>query len=276
MHNQLLMSAFHLSEANMDLYVAAIRKFGAQALDGYPSTLYVLARHLLKRKQTLPLMAAITSSETLYSFQREAIEEAYCCRVFDYFAGAERVVFATECEAHEGKHVASEYGVLEFIDKNGAPAVTGNSGMMVGTSLHNRGMPLIRYLCNDASAFKIDRCSCGRNLPLMQDVSTKAEDVIALSDGRMISPSVLTHPFKPMHSIEESQIVQEDYDHIVIKIKTKEHFPDEQVRYLQREFRKRLGAEVSIEVRIVDAIARTKAGKFKWVISKVDRAIQVH
>jgi len=274
-HNQLLMSAFHLSSDNLDGYVDAMRTFGAQVVDGYPSTLYVVARHLLRASRRLPLRAAITSSETLYPFQREAIEEAFECRVFDYFAAAERVVFATECEAHEGHHVASEYGVLELVDEEGRQVAQGASGVMVGTSLHNLGMPLLRYRCNDVTAFRTERCSCGRALPLMEDVSTKAEDILALPDGRLISPSVLTHPFKPMHSVDESQIVQEQHDRVVIKIKPNAAFIPAESDYLVREFRKRLGDGVEVSVQIVDEIPRTKAGKFKWVVSEVGDAIQV-
>ncbi len=274
-HQQLLMSSFHLSEENLPLYVDAIRKFGAVALDGYPSTVYLLARFVAQAGISLPMRAIITSSETLYPFQRAAIESAFGCRIFDYFAAAERVVFATECNAHEGHHVSSEYGVLEFVDADGTPVPTGETGAMLGTSLHNFGMPLIRYRCNDMSAFRVSPCSCGRALPLMEDVSTKAEDIIALADGRMISPSVLTHPFKPMHSVEESQIVQEAYDHIVIKIKPNAKFSDDERAHLIREFGVRLGAGVKVEVEVVERIPRTASGKFKWVVSKVDKAIQV-
>ena len=274
-HNQLVMSAFHLSTENLDGYVNAIRSFGAQALDGYPSTLYVVARHLLRTSQSLPLRAAITSSETLYPFQREAIEEAFECRVFDYFAAAERVVFATECDAHEGHHVASEYGVLELVDQDGRQVAEGMPGIMVGTSLHNLGMPLLRYRCNDVTALRNQLCSCGRALPLMEDVSTKAEDILALPDGRLISPSVLTHPFKPMHSVEESQIVQDRPDSIRIKIKPNAAFTPAESEYLVREFRKRLGENIEVSVEVVDDIPRTSAGKFKWVVSEVRDAIRV-
>ena len=274
-HNQLLMSSFHMSERNFPGYVEAIRKFGAVAIDGYPSTVFLLARFVARSGISLPMRAVVTSSETLYPFQREAIEGAFGCRVFDYFAAAERVVFATECDAHEGHHVASEYGVVEFVDADGKRVPEGETGAMLGTSLHNHGMPLIRYRCNDMSAFRRSSCRCGRALPLMEDVSTKAEDIIALADGRMISPSVLTHPFKPMHSVEESQIVQEAYDHIVIRIKPNARFTDEERDHLVREFRVRLGADVKIEVEVVEQIPRTSSGKFKWVVSRVDRAIQV-
>lgn len=274
-HNQMLMSSFHLSTDNLPLYVQEIERFKPAVLDGYPSTCYVLARHLLDSGRTLPLRAVVTSSETLYDFQREAIERAFQCRVFDYFAAAERVLFATECERHEGHHLAEEYGIVEVLDEQSQLVTRGQMGTLVGTSLHNFGMPLLRYATNDVSALKTKPCSCGRTLPLMEDVSTKAEDILALADGRLISPSVLTHPFKPMHSVEQSQVVQEDYDHVVIRLVPNKNYRPEEGEHLVREFQARLGSNVRVEVRLVDALERTKSGKFKWVISKVAKGIRV-
>lgn len=274
-HNQLLMSSFHLSPENLPCYVEELERFRPKVVDGYPSTVYVLARHLLAHGRTFPVGAVITSSETLFDFQREAIERAFECRVFDYFATAERVIFSTECERHEGHHVSTEYGIVEVLGEGGETRGPDEPGMLAGTSLHNLGMPLLRYVTNDVSAIKSRACSCGRTLPLMDDVSTKAEDILALADGRMISPSVLTHPFKPMHSVEQSQIVQEDYDHVVIRIQPNDAYTGADGEHLVREFKARLGDDVRVDVQLVDGFERTKAGKFKWVVSKVDKGIKV-
>jgi phenylacetate-CoA ligase len=274
-HNQLLLSAFHMSSANLPEYLAEIRRFGPAALDGYPSTLYVLARFVLASGEKLPLKAVISASETLYDFQREAIEAAFQCRVFDYLAAAERVVFSAECDRHEGHHVCLEYGVSEFLDDDGAAVPAGQPGKLVCTSLHNMGMPLIRYVSNDVSAMKTVACSCGRGLPLMEDVTTKAEDILALSDGRMISPSVLTHPFKPMHTVEASQIVQDDYDSIEIRVVPGPGYSEADTRHLLREFRQRLGEGVHVRVTQVPELERSRSGKFKWVISRVSGSVQV-
>ncbi len=274
-HNHLLMSSFHLSSENLPAYINKLKKFSPRIIDGYPSTLYVLARYLLSVDTSLPVQAVLTSSETLYDFQREAIEEAFECKVFDYFGAAERVMFATECEQHKGHHLCSEYGITEIIGEDGGKMNDGKIGKIVGTSLHNYGMPLIRYMSSDLTAIKIKKCGCGRNLPLMDDVSTKAEDIIALNDGRLISPSVLTHPFKPLHSIDASQIIQEDYDNIHIKIVANSNYTEEDSAHLTNEFKKRMGDDVNIKIEKVTELERTKAGKFKWVISKVDKGIKM-
>ena len=271
--NQLLLSSFHLSKAHLPAYFDELRRFAPAVLDGYPSTLYVLARFLQSRNERFPLRAAVTSSETLYDFQREVIEDRFACRVFDYYALAERAVFSHECDRHEGHHVAMEYGLAEVVDENGTPAPRGAVGKLVGTTLHNRAMPLIRYVTNDMSSLRVESCSCGRGLELMDDVTTKAEDLLTLADGRLISPSVLTHPFKPLDCIEGSQIVQTAYNAVTIRIIPGAAYTPAHTRHLIDEFQQRLGESVRITVEMVNELEISSSAKFKWVVSHVPLGI---
>jgi phenylacetate-coenzyme A ligase PaaK-like adenylate-forming protein len=271
--NQLLLSSFHLSKTNLPAYFEALTGFRPAVLDGYPSTLYVLAKYLKSRGEFFPLRAAVTSSETLYDFQREVIQERFECPVFDYYALAERTVFSGECERHEGHHIAMEYGIAEIVEANGEPMPTGSTGRLVGTSLHNTAMPLIRYVTNDNTALRGTTCSCGRGLQLMEDVTTKAEDLLTLKDGRLISPSVLTHPFKPLDCIEGSQIVQTAPDRVTVRIIPGPAYTPAHTSHLVGELKSRLGADVTIDVQMVDALETKANGKFKWVISHVPLGI---
>ena len=271
--NQLLLSSFHMSRTNLPAYFEQLAAFKPVAIDGYPSTLYLLAKYLQNRGETFPLKAAVTSSETLYEFQRTVIEESFQCRVFDYYALAERAIFSNECAAHQGHHVAMEYGLAEAVDADGMPVPRGTTGKLVGTTLHNLAMPLLRYATNDVSGLRANRCGCGRELELMEDVTTKAEDVLTLKDGRLISPSVLTHPFKPLDCIEGSQIVQTALDAITIRLIPGPTYTEAHSQHLLREFRERLGADVKIEIKMVEHLEVTKQGKFKWVTSNVPLGI---
>jgi phenylacetate-CoA ligase len=262
-------SSFHLSDENINAYIQELERFKPVALEGYPSTVYIIARFLLSRNKTLPLKAAFTSSETLFPQQREAIEKAFECELFDFYGLAERVMFATECAAHEGHHLNMDFGITEIVDKDDNPVKRGQLGRIIATGLHNFGMPLIRYKTSDITSLKKQECSCGRNFPLMEDVTTKAEDIITTYDGRFISSSILTHPFKPMHNIAESQIIQEDLKNIRIKIVRLPSYAEEDTEYLIGEMGKRLGKDMEIHIEFVDSIPRTDAGKFRWVISKV-------
>jgi phenylacetate-CoA ligase len=272
-HNQLLLSSFHMSSQTLDHYFSELERFGPVVLDGYPSTLYVLAKHLQNKGRTFPLSAAITSSETLYDFQRETIEKSFECRVFDYYALAERAAFAGECDQHFKRHLAMEYAISEVTDINGDPVPAGTEGLLVGTNLHNKAMPLIRYVTNDRTTLLQESCPCGRKLDLMEEVTTKAEDTITLKDGRLISSSVLTHPFKPLHTIRESQIIQTDYDQILIKIVKGEGYSDSDTAHLVSALAERLGRDVEIKVEFRDSLSRTSSGKFRWVVSEVSLGI---
>lgn len=271
--NQLMLSSFHLSKANLPAYFEALTEFRPAVLDGYPSTLYVLAKYLQGRGEFFPLRAAVTSSETLYDFQRAVIQERFQCPVFDYYALAERTVFSGECERHEGHHIAMEYGIAEIVGPDGAVMPKGSTGRLVGTSLHNTAMPLLRYVTSDNTALRSTTCSCGRGLQLMEDVTTKAEDLLTLKDGRLISPSVLTHPFKPLDCIEGSQIVQTAPDQVTVRIIPGPAYTAAHTSHLVSELQSRLGADVTIDVRMVDALETKANGKFKWVISHVPLGI---
>ena len=272
-HRQLLLSSFHLSKTTLPAYFEALAKFKPDVMDGYPSTLYVLAKYLQGRGETFPVKAAITSSETLHDFQRALIEERFACRVFDYYALAERAVFSGECADHRGHHIAMEYGLAEVVAADGQPLSRGSVGRLVGTTLHNLAMPLIRYASNDLTALRKGSCTCGRGLELMDDVTTKAEDMLTLKDGRLISSSVLTHPFKPLDSIEGSQIVQTAPDAVTVRIIPRPDYSDALTRHLITELQARLGDDVRIDVQMVDQLETSSNGKFKWVISRVPLGI---
>jgi phenylacetate-CoA ligase len=274
-HRQVWYSSFHLSSANLPYFVADIRRRQLRYLEGYPSTLFILAQHVLDTGDTLPLDAVITSSETLHPVQRDAIERAFCCCVFDFYALAERVLFAGECGVHRGKHISEHYGYAELVDADGAPVPCGTQGYLVGTSLWNTAMPMIRYRTSDITSFLPRACGCGRTSRVLDDVATKAEDVIVTPDGRWISPSVLTHPFKPLHQIAESQIIQERVDHLIVKLVPRDTFSTEHRQQLVAALRERLGTGMEITVELVDHIPRDPSGKLRWVVSRVRSAVSL-
>lgn len=268
-NNQLFLSSFHLKRENLPYYFEKLAQANVRTIEAYPSTAYLLARYLLDTGQHFPLNAVLTSSETLFDDQRLAIETAFGCKVFDAYGMAERVVFATECEQHDGMHLNTDYGFVEYLDSQNQPAPPGALAKVVATGLHNFAMPLIRYTTGDASALKSGSCRCGRGFPLVESVTTKWESIVTLPDGRLISPSVLTHPFKPMKNVRESQLIQERIDELIVKIVRREEYSDRDDEALIAGFQERLGDQIKIRIVHVDSIPRTDNAKFRWVISKI-------
>ncbi|MFN0178729.1 MAG: phenylacetate--CoA ligase family protein [Gemmatimonadales bacterium] len=273
---QLWFSSFHLRPENIDGYLAEMRRRGLRFLEGYPSTLFIVAEHLERTGSTLPMSAVFSSSETLHAVQRATIEGAFECKLYDFYGLAERVIFASECGHGLGKHIAEEYGFVEIVDHDGKPVPDGELGFLVGTSLHNLAMPMIRYQTSDISRIRPERCSCGRTSRLLDNVTTKAEDIVLTLDGRFISPSVLTHPFKPFHQILKSQVIQEARDRIIVKIVPSADFTPAHQAGLIAGLAERLGGGVHITVELVDDIPRERSGKYRWVISKVHHDCKIN
>ncbi|MGH6691091.1 MAG: hypothetical protein ACREMQ_16530, partial [Longimicrobiales bacterium] len=142
-------------------------------------------------------------------------------------------------------------------------------GYLVGTSLHNLAMPLVRCRTSDISAVISEPCPCGRTSRRLREVATKAEDLVVTPRGRVISPSVLTHPFKPLDGVVKSQIVQDRLDHIVVRIVPIGRFPAAHERSLVAALNERLGNEVTVDVEVVADIPCEPSGKYRWVVSQV-------
>lgn len=268
--NQLWMSSFHLSPKNVEDYYNKIASYSPKLIEGYPSTLYVLSKLFNDECRSVQLVATLSSSETLFDYQKDMVRSVFKCENFDFYGLAERVIWATECEAHVGKHLNMEYGVTEIVDNDCNPLPKGKEGFLVGTSLHNYGMPFIRYKTTDISSISSEECSCGRKMPLMGNVTTKMEDLILTPSGKYISSSVLTHPFKPLKNIAYSQIIQKKINLVVVKIVKRQGYNTQDTKNLLKEFSNRVGPDIEVQVEIVDNIPREKSGKFRWIISELN------
>lgn len=268
-HKTLWMSSFHLGEEYLPYYFKKLREFRPSAIEGYPSTIYILARYLRAAGETFPVKAVFTSSETLLPHQRSLIESQFESPVFDFFGMAERIAFAGQCAEEKKYHLNFEYAINEIVDSNDKVVEEGGQGYLVGTSLLNYGMPFIRYKTTDVTAIEGDSCSCGRSMLKLQNITTKDEDIVVTPEGKLISSSILTHPFKPLDNVYESQIIQESIETLYIKIVPREGYNDADSNNLITAIKERVGPSMHIHVELVDEILREKSGKLRWVISKV-------
>jgi phenylacetate-CoA ligase len=266
---KIFFSSFHLERRHLPSYVEKLRSLGPLWLEAYPSTAYVLARYLEETRQVLPLRGVFLSSETLIPMVREVVEERFATRVWEAYSMSERVIFAAECEEHRGQHLFPEFGVVEVLDEDDRPLPPGRPGRLVATGLCNWAMPLLRYDTGDIGGIDPTPCPCGRTLPRLLPVTTKAEDIVVTPEGRYVSASVLTHPFKPMRRIEKSQILQEEPGRLVVRIVPRDGYGPQDSRRLLEGLRERLGSSVEIQIELVDDIPRTAGGKYRWVVSRV-------
>jgi phenylacetate-CoA ligase len=100
-------------------------------------------------------------------------------------------------------------------------------------------------------------------------VDGRVEDYVVTPDGRLIGR--LDHIFKNQLHVAEAQILQETRDAIEVRVVPRPEWDAGSERELMKEIRSRLGEEIRVELRRVDAIAREPNGKFRAVKSSVGR-----
>jgi len=262
---QLLLSGVHLSRESVPFYLDALERYRPIAIETYATAAFYLARSAVETGRKVHVDAVLTGSEPHYPHMRRAIEEAFSCTVHDYYGQAERVAFAAECERHDGLHLAMAYGAVEFAEPEG-PAPAGLREI-VGTSLNNDAMPFVRYRTGDLARTIDAPCPCGRTLPRIAGIETRAGDVISTPDGRRISYLHLTRVFGLFEHIKKSQVVQDGPDHFTVKIVLDETFSDEDRRKMVAGIREMLSFDASVDIVRVDDIPTEPSGKFRWFVS---------
>lgn len=270
--NQIFMSAHHLTDENLPLYLDAMRKERIEALEAYPSTAVVLARFLEREGDHLPLRCVFTTAEPLLEPDRAVIEERFRCVVFDAYSQAERVVYTAQCGQNPGQHVFEEYGVCEIVDGDGNPVAAGEPGRLVGTGLHNFAMPLLRYDVGDVAAKSTETCSCGRTLELLGLVATRQGDIISTPDGRMLPPLMALRPFKYVNGIRASQVIQHTLTDFTARVATERPLEPEVIDELIHNLKLRLGESANVRIEQMNEIPRSANRKFRRVVSEVPLA----
>lgn len=263
--DQLVLSTRHLERSTAPAFAAAIRDFGATQLRAYPSAAYELAMQCEAAGVPVHFDAVITGSEMLYDFQRARIERVFGARVFDFYGMAERVAFAAECE-HGRMHVNPEYGVVEIVDERGNPTL--EEGTIVGTSLHNHVMPLIRYRMNDTARWSREPCDCGRTYPVIERISGRLADQLYDLDGRPVNCTMIGFAFDGLHNIRKAQVAQVASDRWVIRIVPSTDYTAADGARVLAKLANDVSPRVSAGIELMHDIPTLPSGKYKWVVQE--------
>jgi hypothetical protein len=222
---------------------------------------YILDENI--RDIRIPL--AITSGETLLASQRDTIERAFGCRVFDQYGCTELAFFAAE-GACGRMHLSPDYSVLEIVDDAGNPLPPGRSGHVIGTSLINDAQILLRYRVGDVATLDPDACGCGSPLPVLRSVEGRAMNAIVLPDGHRLYR--IGDVASRIPSVKQCQVVQEEIGVFTIYVVAAPGFGKAEAEQVAANFGASVG-KANIRVEVVDRIRRGPGRKCASVISRV-------
>lgn len=265
---QVHLSGYHLKEENLSHYVSEIKRSGVAWLHGFPSYLTLLASHLVNSKDDLrgQIAHVTTAAESLLTHQRELIEKAFDCRIYQHYGLAEGVANISECP-HGKLHVDEDFSAVEFIRCDNTDCYR-----IVGTNFTNDAFPLLRYDTGDV-AYGLNEesdCPCGVRSRTVTSIDGRVEDYVVLTDGTKIGR--MDYIFRDMTTIREAQIMQRAPGRIQIRIVRAREYAERDEKKLLDEIEKFLGEEMQSDIEYVDSLQRGKTGKLRFVVSEITNA----
>jgi len=269
-----LLPAFEMSPAKLDRFCAALRHRRPRMVFGYPSSLALIAEHARRRGvrlDDLGTRVVFVTAERLYEDQRRTLETAFGCKVANGYGARDAGFIAHECP-HGGMHVSAEDIVLEIVDRDGRAVAPGTAGEIVVTHLATADFPFVRYRTGDVAVASTARCACGRGLPLLERIEGRTTDFVVAQDGTVMHGLALIYAVRDLPGIARFRIVQHDLAHTEVELVPGEGYRTEYEERIRAQFQARLGADVTVTIRRVEAIAPEASGKHRYVVSRVDPA----
>jgi len=266
-------SNFHMTPENVAEYARVMRSKKLDYLHSYPSAVIDFARHLKQLDIETPRFRAIlAASENIYPGQREFIESFFGTRLFSWYGHTENTILAGECEVSSLYHIFPEYGVAEVIKKDCSAAEhEGEMGELVGTSLDNFAMPLIRYRTDDWAVTGPDHCSCGRSYKLLRETYGRwHQEMLVGKLDNLISVTALNVHNDVFDKVQQLQFYQREKGKVELRIRRKPGYSERDSGRIIAALNEKMGDTMEVSLNYTDEISLMPRGKFRFVVREID------
>ncbi|QOD62073.1 phenylacetate--CoA ligase family protein [Polaribacter haliotis] len=262
--NTTYFSPFHLTEKNMFDYYNKMIDLKIEIIRGYPSSVKTFVSFLKNKNLKIPsVKQVLTASEVLTDEDRAIIEEVLDCKVSNHYGLAEQIIMMGDCENHTHLHNYFEYGYLELLNTD-----IENIKRIIGTNLHNKAMPLIRYDTGDLAVVDNLGCKCSRNGLVVKNIIGRNDQNITTPQGQKIPTVNFYTMMEDFIEINKWQIIYDDKT-FLLKYILGDDFSDARKEILLSRLVQRIGhTGFLIELKEDIKLDQTEEGKLKIVIKK--------
>ena len=266
--NWLMLSSYHLTEERLPDYLHELEEFKPDLLHAYPSAALQLAEFLERTGHSwrLPLRGLLAGSERLTLTQKRLLERIFKCRVYRWYGHAERVVLAGEGRTSELFYFWPHYGYVEF-----GPADEEGLREVIGTSFHNLVMPLIRYRTGDYVRLADPQQDGPFEFPWPAAVAVEGreQEFLVSATGRRISLTAFNMHDAIFNGLYAVQFFQEEPGRAEFRYVPSPQFDSERLAQIEQGIRRKLGDDLSVELRRVTEVEKTARGKHRWLVSEL-------
>ena len=254
------LAAYEYTGEQLMEWAQFIQRYRPVLLQGYASILSEVARVVIENGLSMPktLLGVYSTAEVLTDSQRQRMEQAFGCKVFNQYGSREIPNIACECR-HGNMHVFTDMVMLESVAMQ-------NENRLLVTSLTNRLMPMIRYDIGDAGRLLDGECECGLPFPLMEMALCRQNDLIRTRSGKTVHPSYFNRLLYGKTQIRQYQWVQHSLSRISLNLVAPQPLDADTLASLAISIHQDIDAHITLEVHYFDHIPCTVSGKHRFVI----------
>jgi phenylacetate-CoA ligase len=137
------------------------------------------------------------------------------------------------------------------------------------TGLCSDAQPFIRYRTGDMVRMSPDPDRGGRGLHVIAEVVGRRTDFLVRADGTIMHALAGIYVLRATEGVGEFKLVQHSLRDLEVQVVPGPGWVPERVRAIESGLQHRLGADVRVTVRVVDAIVPEASGKHRYVVSHV-------
>lgn len=265
---RIIMSSNHLTSATVQQYFSLLETEKVSCLMVYPSTLELLCLLLQKADKSLNIPVVMTSSEVVVPKLHKLATSVLHCQMVDFYGQSERVSAAYTVGGNQ-YYFLPGYAYVELMYQRNDGDV--DLYEIIGTSLWNSAMPLIRYRTGDFIAIPCGTNEAEKNLiryGLMPFSAVHGRDMeyVRTMDGARIAN--VNHIARDIQHVLRMQIIQEEIDRLRILIVSDDNFTEADVKQILDNTYTQIPRSTSVIVERVEQVERTRAGKAPFVIRR--------
>lgn len=199
-----------------------------------PSMLKIFAREIEAGRLKISVKRIISYAEVLHPEVKTYIKQIFGCPVHEIYKCSEGAIAIT-CK-YEKLHINEDLVAVELYNRDGSPTELGKPcHQMIITDLHKKSLPIIRYTLNDIITISPQKCSCGSNFRVIENVQGRADEMfwgISVEDQSKcfiyqdyISRMIIT----VSDDIEEFQAIQKDFTFVILRVVLKPLSPERDI-----------------------------------------------
>ncbi|MGZ5787382.1 MAG: AMP-binding protein [Ramlibacter sp.] len=252
--NRLLLSPFHLDARNKQAIAQAIGRFRPRFIHAYPSTAAALTALFEPGELDADVAAILLASEAAEPHQLAAMARLFRCPVSISYGLTERTNLAF-AEYRDGRMSEYRFDRLYAWNENRA-------GEIVGTSLWNDAMPLVRYRTGDYGTIDAaGRCAA---------IEGREQEFLVDRHGNRIPGLAINIDSATWSFARTYQIRQERPGAItLVLVPRAAGISPAQAEAVRQDQVARWGGLLDIAVEVTPEVERTASGKHRFVVSRL-------